>query len=31
VFEESSHTAHLEEPDRYLDTLGDFLRRVDAG
>jgi proline-specific peptidase len=31
VFEESSHTAHLEEPDRYLDTLRRFLGRVDAG
>jgi proline iminopeptidase len=31
VFEESSHTAHLEEPDRYLDTLRGFLGRVDAG
>jgi len=27
VFEESSHSAHLEEPERYMDTLRGFLAR----
>jgi len=30
VFEESSHMAHLEETDRYLQVLRDFLRRVES-
>ncbi|HET7093162.1 MAG TPA: proline iminopeptidase-family hydrolase [Thermomicrobiales bacterium] len=30
VFEESSHSAHLEEPERYLTVLRDFLAGVDA-
>jgi proline iminopeptidase len=29
VFEESSHTAHLEERDRYLETVRSFLSRVE--
>jgi proline iminopeptidase len=29
VFEESSHTAHLEEPDRYLDVVRRFLGRAE--
>ncbi len=29
VFEESSHTAHLEETDRYLEVVADFLARVE--
>ncbi len=29
VFENSSHTPHLEEPERFLDVVGDFLRRHD--
>jgi proline iminopeptidase len=31
VFEESSHTAHLEERDRYMEVLRVFLREVDDG
>ena len=31
VFEESSHTAHLEEEEEYLRTVGDFLARVENG
>lgn len=30
IFEESSHLAHLEEPERYLAVLRDFLKRVEA-
>lgn len=30
VFEQSSHVPHLEEPERYLQVLRDFLRRVDV-
>jgi proline iminopeptidase len=30
VFEESSHTAHLEESDRYLDVARAFLQRAEA-
>ena len=30
VFEESSHMPHLEEPDRYLQVLGDFLTKVES-
>lgn len=30
VFEESSHTPHLEEPERFLDVVGRFLRDVDT-
>jgi proline iminopeptidase len=30
VFAESSHVPHLEEPDRYLEVLRDFLRRAEA-
>ena len=30
LFEHSSHVAHLEETDGYLEVVGDFLRRVDA-
>ena len=31
VFEHSSHTAHLEEPTLYLETLREFLATVEAG
>ena len=31
LFEESSHTAHLEETDEYLRAVGDFLSRVENG
>jgi proline iminopeptidase len=31
VFEQSSHTAHLEETERYLQVVADFLTRVEAG
>ena len=31
IFEESSHTAHLEETEDYLRTVGDFLSRVENG
>jgi proline-specific peptidase len=31
VFEQSSHTAHLEEPETYLQVVADFLRRVETG
>jgi proline-specific peptidase len=31
VFEESAHTAPLEEPDRYLEVVRGFLSRVEAG
>jgi proline-specific peptidase len=30
LFEESSHMAYLEEPERYLDVVGGFLERVEA-
>jgi proline-specific peptidase len=30
IFEESSHLAHVEEPERYLQVLTDFLDRVEA-
>lgn len=30
VFENSSHTAHLEEPDAYLAVVRDFLRRAES-
>jgi proline-specific peptidase len=30
VFEDSSHTPHLEEPDRYVEVIGAFLERVDT-
>ncbi|MDQ3226250.1 MAG: proline iminopeptidase-family hydrolase [Chloroflexota bacterium] len=30
VFEESSHMAHAEEPERYMHVLDDFLTRVEA-
>lgn len=30
VFEQSSHVAHLEEPERYLQVVRDFLRRAEA-
>lgn len=29
VFEQSSHTPHLEEPERYLEVVGSFLRELD--
>jgi pimeloyl-ACP methyl ester carboxylesterase len=29
VFEESSHTAHLEEPDSYLEVVRRFLERAE--
>lgn len=29
VFEDSAHSAHLEEPDRYRDLLREFLARAD--
>lgn len=31
VFEQSAHTAHLEETEAYLRVVADFLRRVEAG
>jgi proline iminopeptidase len=31
VFEQSSHTAHLEETERYLQVVAEFLTRVEAG
>ena len=31
IFEESAHLAHIEEPERYLRVLGEFLSRVEAG
>jgi proline-specific peptidase len=31
VFENSSHTSHAEEPERYNAVLGEFLARVEAG
>ena len=31
VFEQSSHMAHLEEPERYLQVIADFLAHVEAG
>ena len=31
VFEDSSHMQFVEEPDRYLEVLDDFLTRVEAG
>jgi proline-specific peptidase len=30
IFEESSHMAHAEEPERYMEVLDDFLTRVEA-
>lgn len=30
LFEDSSHMAYLEEPERYLEVVGAFLRRVEA-
>jgi L-proline amide hydrolase len=30
VFEQSSHTPHLEERDRYMHVVGDWLRGHDA-
>jgi L-proline amide hydrolase len=31
VFEQSSHMAHLEEPERYLQVVAEFLTHVEAG
>jgi proline iminopeptidase len=31
VFEHSSHVPHLEEPERFLQVLRDFLDRTEAG
>ena len=31
LFEDSSHTPHLEEHERFLETVGAFLRRVEGG
>jgi pimeloyl-ACP methyl ester carboxylesterase len=31
VFEQSAPTAHLEEPERYLQVVAEFLTRVEAG
>ena len=31
LFENSAHMAYLEEPRRYLEVVGDFLRRVEGG
>jgi pimeloyl-ACP methyl ester carboxylesterase len=31
VFEQSSHMAHLEETERYLQVVAEFLTRVEAG
>ena len=30
LFEESSHTSLLEEPERYLEVIGRFLERVES-
>jgi pimeloyl-ACP methyl ester carboxylesterase len=30
VFEQSSHMAHAEEPERYMETLDNFLNRIEA-
>ncbi len=30
IFEESAHMPYLEEPERYLEVVGDFLERVEA-
>jgi L-proline amide hydrolase len=30
IFEDSAHMAYLEEPERYLQVVGDFLERVEA-
>jgi len=30
VFEDSSHTAHLEERERYIQVIRDFLHRVEG-
>ncbi|MDH3639207.1 MAG: proline iminopeptidase-family hydrolase [Gammaproteobacteria bacterium] len=30
IFEDSAHVAHLEETERYLETLGDFLARAES-
>jgi L-proline amide hydrolase len=30
IFEKSAHMPYLEEPERYLETVGDFLERVEA-
>ncbi len=31
IFEHSSHSSHLEEPERYMAVLADFLARVESG
>jgi L-proline amide hydrolase len=31
IFEQSSHMPHVEEPERYIQVLGEFLNRVEAG
>ena len=31
VFEESAHLCHLEEADRYMATMREFLRAAEAG
>jgi hypothetical protein len=31
VFEERSHVPHIAEPELFLGTVREFLRRVDAG
>jgi pimeloyl-ACP methyl ester carboxylesterase len=31
VFERSTHMPHLEEPERFRDVLGEFLRRAERG
>ena len=31
VFENSSHAAHMEEPERYMQVVGDFIAKAEAG
>jgi L-proline amide hydrolase len=31
VFENSSHTPHIEEPEKYLIVLGEFFEKVELG
>ncbi len=30
VFKDSSHMPHLEEPERFLDVVGSWLRKIEA-
>ena len=31
MFDDSSHMAHVEETERYLSVIGDFMRAVEVG